>query len=70
MPQSQTDLQKMYDFMLRHVPTTSGIQVVTTSYSNPSETPAFDLSGRRVNANSKSIIIRNGRLYFRNYHNP
>ena len=62
VPQSQTELRRMYDFMLRHVASPSGIQASRTDDSEPLEGQAFDLLGRRTNANSKGYVIINGKV--------
>ena len=61
VPQEEADLQRMYDFLLSHVTTaTTGIEEVGNT---PTEPPVYDLLGRRTNANSKGLVIKNGRLY-------
>ena len=63
VPQSAADLQQMYDFMLRHITPTTGIYAVRNTDNNQPEAPAYDLSGRRINANSKGLIFKMGKKY-------
>lgn len=63
VPQEPTDLQRMYNFMLRHVTTTTSLQTIRKDEDNGRESMTFDLLGRRVAGNSKGLVIRNGRLY-------
>ena len=63
VPQKQEDLQQMYHFMLKYVSVTTEInqQQFIVDYQQPIVT--YDLLGRKVNANTKGIIIQNGQLY-------
>lgn len=63
VPQSETDLRQMYNFMLSHVTTTSGVKIIREQSENKANAPTYDLSGRRVSSTHKGVIIRNGRLY-------
>ena len=63
VPQTETTLQQMYNFLLSHVSSSTGIRVVRADEHNDSLAPAYDLLGRRADVRTKGIIIRNGRLY-------
>lgn len=65
VPQKEADLQQMYNFMLKHVSSTSGIgRQITTD--DPQATATYDLSGRKVDAHTPGIVIKNGRLSLHN----
>ena len=62
VPQNEADLQQMYQFMLKHLSTTTGIdQQLIVDCQQP--VAIYDLLGRKVNANSKGIRIQNGQLF-------
>ncbi|MBQ9677458.1 MAG: hypothetical protein IJV44_04905 [Prevotella sp.] len=63
VPQSETELLQMYNFMISHVTMTSGISVIRKQSENDADAPTYDLLGRRVSSTHKGLIIRNGRLY-------
>ena len=63
VPQKENDLRQLYNFMLRHVATPTGISVVKVSENDDSH--AYDLLGRKADTNTKGFIIKNGRLYWR-----
>ncbi len=62
VPQTESVLQQLYDFMLDHVATGTAI-VEVCKESAPAT--AYDLSGRRVNENYKGFVIINGHVYCR-----
>lgn len=63
VPQTETALLQMYNFMTSHVTTPTAIRVVTTSECD--ESPAYDMLGRKAHANTRGFIIKNGRLYWK-----
>ncbi|MBR1688965.1 MAG: hypothetical protein IJ710_10670 [Prevotella sp.] len=63
VPQSEADLQQMYQFMVSHVSATTGIQTINVHRQDDASAPTYDLMGRRVAAGYKGIVVRNGRLY-------
>ena len=62
VPQTESVLQQMYDFMLNHVSTETGIEEVN-KHCFPST--AYDLSGRKVSGHHKGFFIMNGHVYCR-----
>ena len=62
VPQKEEDLQQMYDFMLRHVTTTMGIQEIQERSHPSTSVPAYDLSGRRIGPTYKGLVVRNGKI--------
>ena len=62
VPQSETNLQQMYDFLLKHISSATAITTVHAQRKNDTGDAVYDLSGRRVDADYKGIVIRNGRL--------
>ena len=78
VPQTETDLQRMYDFMLSHVMTTADIHPSSfTHHSSPSMKGIYNLQGQRIgsappsgqtvkssNYQIKGVYIQDGRLYF------
>lgn len=63
VPQTETALRQMYDFMLNHVSTATDITEVSKRVSPP--TVAYDLLGRKVSACHKGFVIMNRRVYCR-----
>lgn len=62
VPQKESDLKQMYDFMLQHVTTPTGIQTVRTQPRPSSSSHTYDLWGRRVTPAYKGLVIRNGKI--------
>lgn len=63
VPQTETALRQMYDFMSSHVSTATGVMTVRKNRDAVS-TP-YDLLGRRVSSNYKGFYILNGHVYCR-----
>ena len=62
VPQSESNLQQMYDFLLKHISSATAITTVHAQRKNDTGDAVYDLSGRRVDADYKGIVIKNGRL--------
>ena len=63
VPQSATDLQRMYDFMLSHVVTPTAIQDVDMAADGIVSYELFDLSGRRLSTSNVQRSPSNGVIY-------
>lgn len=61
VPQSQTDLQRMYDFMSSHVATPTGIQEIPNSQKLTANSQLYNLQGQRLSQPQKGINIQNGK---------
>lgn len=70
VPRTEADLQRMYSFLLKHVPTATGITSVSKHSDSPTNPAFYDLSGRRACAGHKGPVIYNGRLYFFRVNRP
>jgi hypothetical protein len=70
VPRTEADLQRMYSFLLKHVPTAAGITSVSKHSDSPTNPAFYDLSGRRACAGHKGPVIYNGRLYFFRVNRP
>ena len=64
VPQSQTDLQRMYDFMLSHVATPTGIGTVQSSKLKVQSSTYYNLQGQRLTQPHKGLNIINGKKIF------
>lgn len=64
VPQTETALQQMYNFLLKHVSTATGIINVKQDSNNDAEA-CYDLLGRKVDASHKGFTIISGRIYWR-----
>ena len=62
VPQSESHLQQMYDFLLKHVSSATGITTVSAQRKGNKEGAAYDLLGRRIDAGYKGLVVKNGRL--------
>ena len=62
VPQSESHLRQMYDFLLKHVGTATGIATVNTPFTDAADDAVYDLLGRRVRAGYKGLVIKGGRL--------
>ena len=62
VPQSESHLQQMYDFLLKHVSSATGITTVSAQRKGNKEGAAYDLLGRRVDEGYKGLVVKNGRL--------
>jgi hypothetical protein len=64
VPQKEADLKQMYDFISRHVTTTTGIQEVRIQPQprTSNSTHTYDLLGRRVSYAYKGFVVRNGKI--------
>ena len=60
VPQSQTDLQRMYDFMSSHVATPTGIYEVRSKRSDV-RGEVYNLNGQRLTRPQKGLNIVNGK---------
>ena len=60
VPQSQTDLQRMYDFMSSHVDTPTGIYEVRSKRSDV-RGEVYNLNGQRLTRPQKGLNIVNGK---------
>ena len=62
VPQASADLQRMYDFMTKHIasPVNTGIGNITNAAS-PQTGDTYNLMGLRVSSNYKGIVIRSGK---------
>ena len=67
VPQDEADLQRMYDFLCRHVATPTGIVSVTSQPAAARPAATYDLMGRRVGAGYRGLVIKDGRLYLKSY---
>ena len=63
VPQTESTLQIMYDFLTSHIPTPviTGIDYSIVSPTHPSSTATFNMMGLKVAPNYKGLVIRNGR---------
>ena len=61
VPQTEACLQQMYDFMLRHVQSPTGIALVKASSAPAPSTALYDLQGRRVSSSYRGIVVRRQR---------
>jgi hypothetical protein len=61
VPQSQTDLQRMYDFMSSHVAMPTGIQEIPNSQKLTANSQLYNLQGQRLSQPQKGLNIVNGR---------
>lgn len=58
VPQTQNTLQQMYNFLLNHMPTATGIRDINEKQH--AITSIYNLSGQKVSNNFKGIVISNG----------
>ena len=61
VPQSASDLQIMYNFLLQYAPVPTGIDHVTTQQPQPSSATPYNLMGCKVSSGYKGLVIINGR---------
>ena len=61
VPQSETNLQQMYTFLMNHVATPTNIQEIRELPHPASSSPIYNLGGQKVSSSYKGIVIRNGR---------
>lgn len=61
VPQSQTDLQRMYDFISSHVATPTGIGTIQSLMVNVQSSTYYNLQGQRLTRPQKGLNIVNGR---------
>ncbi len=65
VPQTEENLKQMYDFMLKHVSTATGINSASKQPCCSSSSTAYDLSGRRAAPGHKGFTIVSGRIFWR-----
>lgn len=58
VPQTESTLQQMYNFLLNHMTKATGIREINKKQHT--NTPIYNLSGQKVSKNFKGIVINNG----------
>ena len=61
VPQSQTDLQRMYDFILKHVATPTGISEIANSQQPMASSRLYNLNGQKLRKPQRGLNIVNGK---------